>query len=68
MYQEKDGNMLLVGLVLGAAVGIAAGLLLAPKAGKEMREILKTKLITGKEKVQEFRHRLDPEPQETWAE
>ncbi len=68
MYQEKDSSALLVGLVLGVAVGVAAGLLLAPKAGKEMREILREKLVTGKEKVQEFRNRLESEPEETRAE
>jgi hypothetical protein len=34
------GGSLLVGLIVGALAGAAAGLLLAPKAGKETRKII----------------------------
>lgn len=35
-----SGNKLVVGLVAGALVGAAAGLLLAPKSGKENRKMV----------------------------
>ena len=37
------GNKMFAGLVAGAAVGTAAGLLLAPKPGKESRHIVRTR-------------------------
>ncbi|HAI09416.1 MAG TPA: YtxH domain-containing protein, partial [Dehalococcoidia bacterium] len=33
-------NKLFVGLIAGAAVGVAAGLLFAPKPGKESRSLV----------------------------
>jgi gas vesicle protein len=33
------GNKLVAGLVMGAAVGAAAGLLLAPKPGREAQQV-----------------------------
>ena len=37
--------------MIGAAVGVAAGLLTAPKSGKETREDIKTRLVTLKAKL-----------------
>ena len=37
------GNKLVTGLVAGALVGVAAGILLAPKSGKETRKLVGTK-------------------------
>jgi|ETNmetMinimDraft_2_1059921.scaffolds.fasta_scaffold215416_1 gas vesicle protein len=37
-------NKLVAGLVMGAAVGAAAGLLLAPKPGKEARQVVASRL------------------------
>ena len=34
------GNKLVTGLVAGALVGVAAGILLAPKTGKETRKMV----------------------------
>ena len=39
----------LMGFVAGAAIGIGAGLLFAPKTGRETREILRTKAMQVKE-------------------
>ena len=39
----EKGNKLVTGLVAGAAVGAIAGLLLAPKTGKETRSIVSTR-------------------------
>ncbi len=36
-------NKLVMGLVAGAIVGVAAGILLAPKAGKETRQMVRTR-------------------------
>lgn len=36
----KKRDMFLIGLISGAVLGILAGLLLAPKTGKETRRIL----------------------------
>lgn len=40
MASENGGGSFLAGLVVGAAVGAIAALLLAPKSGKELRESL----------------------------
>lgn len=42
------------GLVLGAAVGVAAGMLLAPKSGKETRDDIVAKATEAQEKTQEL--------------
>ncbi len=36
-------NKLVMGLVAGAIIGAAAGILLAPKAGKETRQMVRTR-------------------------
>lgn len=38
---KKDNNKFFLGVVLGAAVGVLAGILTAPKSGKETRQDLK---------------------------
>lgn len=42
MSDNQSGNVIL-GTLLGAAVGLAAGILLAPASGKETRETLSEK-------------------------
>jgi gas vesicle protein len=49
--QELKG--LGVGLVLGAAIGLALGILYAPKSGAETRYILKEQAQEAKEKAEE---------------
>ena len=43
----------LVAFVVGSLAGLAAGMLFAPKSGKENREFLKHKAQEGKHKAQE---------------
>jgi gas vesicle protein len=40
-----------VGIIIGAALGLAVGLLYAPKSGKETRELIKEKALEAKEKA-----------------
>ncbi|MFB3886948.1 MAG: YtxH domain-containing protein [Thermodesulfobacteriota bacterium] len=39
---KRGGNNFLTGLLIGSAVGGLAGLLFAPKSGKELRDDIKT--------------------------
>ena len=47
MNQNNTTGLLVVGLLFGAAVGVAAGFLLAPQAGNKTREILRQGIATG---------------------
>jgi gas vesicle protein len=51
--QEKTKNNLFKGILIGSALGAAAGILFAPKSGKELRSDIKKKgnkiLKDGKE-------------------
>ena len=40
---EKQNGKLIVGMVSGALVGTALALLVAPKTGKETREVIRSK-------------------------
>ncbi len=46
MIGNNSGSSLVMGLVLGAAVGAAAALLFAPTTGKQSRELVRQR--TGK--------------------
>ncbi len=57
MTKNDDTNAflyLLAGVGLGAIIGAAAGLLLAPKAGEETREELAEKMKELKTKTEEW--------------
>lgn len=41
MTKNKGSGMLVVGMLIGGAIGTVAGLLAAPRSGKETRRILK---------------------------
>ncbi len=56
MANKNDSFILLTGLLIGAAAGTAAGILLAPCAGKETRK----KIRQGRESMQnQLRKQLD---------
>ena len=42
-----------IGLIVGAAVGLAIGFLYAPQSGKETRRMVKDKVVALKEKASE---------------
>ena len=48
-------NSLIAGVLTGALVGTAAGILLAPKTGKESRQIVKSKATDFKVKAGDYR-------------
>lgn len=43
MSDNKNSNNVILGTLIGAAVGFAAGILFAPASGKETREVLNDK-------------------------
>jgi len=51
MGEKEGGNSFLIGFIIGAIAGTAIGILYAPKAGKETREMLKEKANELKEKA-----------------
>lgn len=57
MSESEDRNAmlyLLAGVGVGALIGVAAGMLFAPKAGTETREELSEKLKELKEKTEQW--------------
>ena len=48
----SNDSKLLVGLILGAAAGVAIGILIAPNSGKETRENLKQKTSDLKDELE----------------
>ena len=48
-------NSLIAGVITGGLGGTAAGILLAPKTGKESRQIVKTKATDFKVKAGDYR-------------
>ena len=47
-------NKFLVGVLTGAAVGAAAGILMAPKVGKETRQIVSARATQAKQKAGDY--------------
>ena len=50
---------LLAGAVIGAAAGVVAGILTAPKSGRETREDIKTKANEMKHKAGDIAHDVE---------
>ena len=61
MNQNNTTGLLVVGLLFGAAVGVAAGFLLAPQAGNKTREILRQGIATGADRIRELRRGIEIE-------
>ena len=68
MYQNNTTGLLIMGLLVGAAVGVAAGFLLAPQAGNKTREILRQGIVTGADRIRELRRGIENETQEAQTE
>ena len=47
-------NRLITGLIAGALLGAIAGLLLAPKPGKESRQIVSTRAVEFRQKAGDY--------------
>ncbi len=50
----STANKFLIGLLTGAAVGAAAGILMAPKVGKETRQIVGERATQAKQKAGDY--------------
>lgn len=57
MNNRSTGNFI-TGLILGAVIGLAAGMLYAPQPGSETRELLKEKAEKVKEKAKEVAQKV----------
>jgi gas vesicle protein len=55
VYQDNNSSGLLAGFVFGAAVGMAVGLLLAPKPGVAIRKAIQEQVNQGVERVSQLR-------------
>jgi gas vesicle protein len=53
-----------IGLLVGAALGVAAGLLFAPQSGKETRQMLQDKCMNAKEKMATMMHKNESQASE----
>ena len=53
---DQSGNVIL-GTLIGAALGFAAGVLLAPASGKETREALGDKANEAKDAINDVAHK-----------
>jgi gas vesicle protein len=51
---DNETGSFFTGVIVGAVVGVALGLLFAPQSGKETRELVKTKAVQAKEKASEL--------------
>jgi gas vesicle protein len=64
---EMDNKLMVIGTLIGFAVGVSAGLLFAPQSGKETRKQIKEKVVEIKNKAgqvigviqEKYAHNLD---------
>ncbi|MFH0914689.1 MAG: YtxH domain-containing protein [Chloroflexota bacterium] len=64
MSEHEDGGSFALGLLIGGAIGIAVGLLCAPRAGEETRELLRERAEEVTEKARETLSELKKKAQE----
>jgi gas vesicle protein len=62
-HKEEGVNGLLLGSIIGGVVGAAAGFLLAPKAGSDLRQSLADTYSDATDRAQEGVHRLNKKGQ-----
>ena len=67
MGDSSSAPGFLVGFALGAVIGLAAAFLLAPRPGKETRELVKDKAATIPETVREITADREKVYTETWS-
>ena len=53
MADRNGGSGFAIGLLVGAALGLAIGFLFAPKSGQETRELLREKAGAARERATE---------------
>ncbi len=53
----SDNNKLITGFIAGALVGVAAALLLAPKSGRETREMVAARAAELRQRADDLRQR-----------
>ena len=53
MANREGGSGFAIGLMVGAAIGLAVGFLFAPRAGQETRQILKEKAAVARDRAVE---------------
>lgn len=54
----KKGVNIAIGAITGAAIGVVAGILTAPKSGKETRGDLKSKATKATDRIQDSTRKL----------
>jgi gas vesicle protein len=54
MADGDRGSGFAIGLIVGAALGLAVGFLFAPRSGVETRQLLKEKAETARERAAEI--------------
>jgi len=54
MDDRGSSGIFLSGLLIGAIVGVAIGMIFAPQSGQETRELVREKVSTAKEKADEL--------------
>ncbi len=62
MNSGNSGSNLLVGFVAGAIAGIAIGLLISPKPGSEIRDLVRQGVASGLERVRNLRDESPGDP------
>jgi gas vesicle protein len=58
MADGDRGSGFAIGLLVGAALGLAIGFLFAPRSGEETRRILKEKAETARERAAEITRKV----------